>query len=177
MAMFVHMADARMAARIRRGGLRAQAYHLQPAQLHAGGPALPERAVFCVPVVPNIQHSLQWLRVLKAAGYRTAVAVRFRVADSTPVWAEHYLRWPRPMSAAEAVALFLHSADPRGFQVLVPRSVAAGEIVRIDSVPQTFGWRYQPDAHARFPRWPERGGIKSARLRAVHGRWFDDPPR
>ena len=41
MAMFVHMADARMAARIRRGGLRAQAYHLQPAQLHAGGPALP----------------------------------------------------------------------------------------------------------------------------------------
>lgn len=166
LAMFVHLTDARLAPAIRRNGLRAARYPLQPAQTQAGGPALPPRAVFCVPMLPDIQASFQWLRTLKASGYRTAMAVRFRVSDEQPVWASHYREWPKPMRAAEAVELFLRSPDPRGLQVMIPRSIAAGEVQRIHGVRQIFGWRWQPDAHGKELTWPAPGGIKAARKRA-----------
>jgi hypothetical protein len=165
MAMFVHIADARSEGAIRRAGIRANRFHLQPAQIAAGGPPLPRRAVFCVPVLPDIQASLQWLRELKARGNRTSCAVQFRLPDAEPVLAGHYRDWPRAMAAAEAVALFLRSPDPLGMQVLLPRAVAAAEIHRIREVRQVFGWRYFPGSHERRPYWPAPGSIKAARLR------------
>ncbi len=165
MAMFVHIADAQDAASIRRAGIRPTAWHLQPAQRALGGPPLPRRGVFCVPVLPDIQATLQWLRTLKARGNRTACAVQFRLPDAEPVFVGHYRAWPSGMRAAEAVALFLRSPDPRGLQVVLPRAVAAREIHRVRAVRQVFGWRHFPDAHNRRPTWPAPGEIKAARLR------------
>ncbi len=170
MATFIHIADERRAAAIRRSGLKAARYDLQPGLPVAGELPLPAKAVFCVPVVPNYQFTLQWLRALKIMARTTSCAVQFRLGDQEPVLVGHYREWPKAMTAAEAVGLFLSSSDPRGMQVLVPRSVEAREVQRIRAVPQLVGWRYYPDAHGRPRRWPESGSINAARTRNRMGR-------
>lgn len=174
MAMFLHLADSRDREAIGRSGLRAGVYHLHPRTRDMqGGPALPSRAVFCVPVVPNIQVTLQWLRVLKHDGHRTSCAVQFRLGDEEQVFAAHFRDWPLPMTAAEAVRLFLAHADPRGLQVLVPHRIAARDIHRIRAVPQIMGWRHYPDAHGQEPPWYAKGEIGARRLRErVNTRWY-----
>ena len=164
MASFVHVTDAREATRLRLSGLRPCRYRTG----RAPDSACP-RGVFCVPVLPDFQATFQWLRELKRRGHRTACAVQFRLPDAEPVLAGHFAQrlhdGLEPMTAAQAVALFLRHPDPRGLEVVVPRKVLPREIVRVRALPQVVGWRFRPGAKGAWPSGPTWGEVKGARVR------------
>lgn len=151
-AMFVHLTPEKNVRRIRRAGIKVQG---------AG--------VFCVPVLPSYVLSHQWLRELRRRGQRLIVAVHFRVPDEQRVFVGHYSNAGTEMTAAEAVSVARDADDARGYQVVVPRSIAAAELHRIRQVRQVTGWRYRPDAHGRrpcaCPACLGRGEYKAADLR------------
>ncbi|CRK55719.1 hypothetical protein [Alloactinosynnema sp. L-07] len=93
----------------------------------------------------------QWGRELRKSGYRTTVAVRFRVPDDEPVTVSHYNRKPVSMTAAKAAALIRAHPDPRGYEVFLPRAVRAAEIHDVRHVSGVTGWRHMPDAHGTPP--------------------------
>lgn len=156
--MFVHIADERDRARIRRAGI-------VPSRARASG----LWGVFCMPVLPNYFLSYQWLRELKRRGARTMVGIHFRVSDGEPVLVGHYGREPLPTTAAAAVRVILDAADARGFQVVLPRKVLPEEIHATRMINRVVGWRYYPDAHGHrpcgCPACLGRGQIKSRKLR------------
>lgn len=160
--MLVHLTPEKNARRIRRAGIAASGYR---------------RGVFCMPVLSSYVLSYQWLRELRRGGQRLIVAVHFRVPDHELVLVGHYSEAGTEMTAAEAVSVILHAEDPRGYQIVIPRSIAPTELHRVRHVRQVTGWRYQPNAHGRrpcvCPACLGRGEYKAAVLR----RRFDtDPP-
>jgi hypothetical protein len=160
MASFIHLTDARDMKKMLRGGLRAER--------SADG----DRGVFCVPVVPNFQTTFQWLRELKRRGYRTAIAIQFRLPDIEVVRVGRYAQPHAEMTAAEAAAFFLAAPDPRGLEVIVPRSIKASEIAAVRAVPQLVGWRYFPEAKGKPPYWPQPGSFNASYTgRAVDKRY------
>ncbi|MFF2041507.1 HEAT repeat domain-containing protein [Kitasatospora sp. NPDC058170] len=174
MAMFVHLTSSGGSARIRRSGIRADS--------RGQGDA---RGVYCFPVLPSYQLTHQWLRELARFGTRGGlVAVHVRLDDEQPVLVGHYrdralLRQQR-VRAAEAVRLVGALDDPRGWEVFVPRAVAAREVHRIRSAPQVAGWRYRPDVHGTRPCTCAgcriRGEYGGRRLRERHPHPLDGPP-
>jgi hypothetical protein len=159
-ATFVHIADERDAASIRRTGLKLRrAAKLLPSGRPPG--------VFASPVVQNFLVSHQWVRELKKRGFKVAVGVYFRVPDAEPVWAGLYNEAKQPVSAAQAFAQ-LSQEGALGFEVIIPRSIAPREIQAIRSLPQTLGWRHFPGAHERGIfcgcKYCQRGEIKSRRI-------------
>ena len=87
-----------------------------------------------MPVLPSYFASHQWLRELKRSGVREFVGVHFRLPDAEPVVVGHFKAAHVPMSAARAVRLLLAAADPRGYEVIVPRQVRPAEIHALRSV-------------------------------------------
>lgn len=174
MAMFVHLTNAANAPRIRRSGIRAGSW--------AQGDT---RGVYCFPVLPSYTLTHQWVRELARFHPKGAlVAVHVRLDDAQEVLVGHYRdrakeaqRWH---TAAEAVARIAALPDPRGWEVVLPRAVAAGEVHRVRAVPQVAGWRYLPDAHGRRPctciGCRGRGGYGDRRLRERHPHPLDGPP-
>jgi hypothetical protein len=159
MATFVHMADARLARRIVRGGIHATDFWALPED------GRPRRGVFCVPVTADFQMTYQWLRELKRRGHRTACGIQFRVGDAEAVFVGRYHQWPQQMTATQSVEFFHRAMDARGLQVVVPRAILAREITAVRSVPQVTGWRFYPSAKGSTPwRWVH-GEINAARLR------------
>ncbi|WP_031068628.1 HEAT repeat domain-containing protein [Streptomyces sp. NRRL WC-3742] len=174
MAMFVHLTSAANAPRIRRAGIRAES----PGQ---GG----LHGVYCFPVLPSYTLTHQWLRELARFGPKgSLVAVHVRLDDDEQVLTGHYGdKWTdgqRWCSAAEAVARIGALADPRGWEVVLPRAVTAREVHRIRAVPQVAGWRYVPGAHGSRPcncqGCRSRGGYGDRRLRERHPHPLDGPP-
>ena len=161
MSIFVHIADERQSAGIRRSGLKLM-YSI-PAD------AAGSYGIFALPVVPNFLISHQWVRELKRRGFRVAVGVYFRVPDTQQVFAGLYNKKKEPMLAAEASA-YLRKHETLGYEVIIPCSIAASQIEAIRSIPQKLGWRYFPGAHERgvfcWCRGCQRGGYKS-RLKRV----------
>ena len=160
MPVFVHLTSHRNLPAIRRGGVA-------PAK---GSP------VYVLPVTRNFQISHQWLQELRRFGSGTIVGIYFRIPDDEIVEVGHYASEPVRMPAAEAVALMLQAeqrdaeaaraadgankavrqrrrlpTSPEGFQVLIGRRIAPGEILRAKALPQVVGWRYAPGAHGRPP--------------------------
>ncbi|SEM05946.1 HEAT repeat domain-containing protein [Streptacidiphilus jiangxiensis] len=174
MAMFVHLASSADDRRIRRSGLRADSRG-------QGG----ARGVYCFPVLPSYTLTHQWLRELAWFGTRgSLVAVHVRIDDAQPVLVGHYSERRRDgqatVPAAEAVRRVGALADPRGWEVFVPRAITAAEVHRIRPVPQSVGWRHLPDAHGRRPctcfGCRERGAYGARRLRERHPHPLDGPP-
>lgn len=163
--MLVHLAPATEAAAVRRGGLRPSRHR-----------RLGSRGVFAMPVLPSYVLTHQWGRELRRRGHRSTVAVHFRVPDDEEVWVGHYGRDPVRVTAAEAAAVVRAADDPRGYEVFVPRKVAAREIHRVRPVNPVTGWRYVPGAHGRppcaCPACLPAGEFGAARIRAKYG----DPP-
>ncbi|MFJ4184771.1 HEAT repeat domain-containing protein [Kitasatospora sp. NPDC089509] len=174
MAMFVHLTSAANTPRIRRAGIRADSRG-------QGG----VRGVYCFPVLPSYTLTHQWLRELARFGPKGSLAaVHVRLDDAQQVLVGHYRdrakdaqRW---LTAAEAVARIAALPDPRGWEVVLPRAVAAGEVHRIRAVPQVTGWRYLPNAHGTRPctcfGCRIRGEYGSRRLRERHPHPLDGPP-
>jgi len=160
MATFIHLADERVAGRIRRGGIRATMFEGRRRDVTGL-----RRGIFCVPVVANFQTTFQWLRELKRRGHTRACGIQFRIDDAELVFVGHYNQRPREMTAAQSVALFLRTEDPRGLQVVVPRTICAREITGVRAIPQVIGWRFYPAAKGRSPLWPANGSINASRLR------------
>jgi hypothetical protein len=160
MPVFVHIADERDIASIRRTGLRLPRVSPLARPGHPVG-------VFALPVTANFPVTHQWVRELKKRGFKVAVGIYFRVPSQEPVWAGRYDEEKVRMSAAQAAA-FLGKEQVLGYEVVIPRSVSAGEIEAVRSLPQTVGWRHFPGAHERGIvcgcKNCQRGEIKSRRI-------------
>ncbi|MER7514859.1 HEAT repeat domain-containing protein [Streptomyces sp. NPDC126499] len=169
MATFVHLTPAALAARIRRGGVRA-------------GNGRSGRGVYLFPVLPSYTLTHQWLRELaRRPGSRGLVAVHVRLPDGEPVTVGRYNdREPARTTAAEAVRRIGALDDARGWEVFLPRAVARAEVRQIRSVHQVTGWRYFPDAHGVAPCTCDgcrvRGEYGSRRLRSRRPHPLDGPP-
>jgi len=132
--------------------------------------------VYAMPVLPNFFVSHQWLRELRRRGRPPLIGVDFVVPDDEPVLVGHYSQAHHEMTAAEAGALIMRAEDPIGYEVVLPRGVAAAEIAGTRAVPQVVGWRYWPEARGR-PPCPcpvcQRGNIRASRVRAKFGPQYD----
>lgn len=163
--MFVHLTPESRAALIRRNGI---ARPRRPNGVHP-------RGVFAVPVTRDFYVTHQWLRELKRGGQGAVAGVYFRIPDDEPVWVGHYGRAHHEMTAAAAGAVFSEAEDRRGWEVVIPRRIAAKEIHRVRSLPQVVGWRYHPESKGKPPfctcRYCTRGAYGAARLRA----WLGSP--
>jgi hypothetical protein len=133
-AVLTHLIPAKLAARARKNGLKAGA-----------------RGLFCMPLLPNYFVSHQWMRELKRRGQRTFVAVDFRLRSDEKIAVGHYGHEKVTTTVGKAIADIMSIADPRGWELVLPRSVAAAEIVNVRPVARVAGWRYFPGAHARRP--------------------------
>ena len=169
MATFVHLTPAAHTARIRRGGIRAQGREEW-------------RGVFMFPVLPSYTLTHQWLRELsRRPGPRQLVAVHLKLADSESVRVGRYNdREPVTTTAADAVRRIAALEDARGWEVFLPRAVAAREVRGIRAVRQVNGWRYFPNAHGVTPctcfGCRVRGEYGSQRLRRRRPHPYDGPP-
>lgn len=157
MPVLVHLAREDDAKRMVRRGIRAG------------------RGVYCLPVMESYFVSHQWLRELKRGGARTLVAVHFRLPDEEPVLVGRFDKQHEETTLGRAVRRIRQAPSPLGFELIVPRAVAAKEILAVRAVPQVSGWRYYPEAKGRPPfctcRSCNRGEIKAGeRWRAVEPR-------
>lgn len=162
MPQFIHLADARDIASIRRGGIRADS----EAWSHTG--------VYALPVLPSYTLTHQWLRELKRRGMKTLSAVQFFIPAREPALVGSYRhRQPLETTASGAVGVFRTHVSGLGLQVFVPRKIAPREIRRFYTPSQVAGWRYFPDAHGKPPfcgcRFCVRGEIKNRKLREAYG--------
>ena len=137
MPLFVHIADERDTASIRRSGLRL-----------AKGLPRTNSGIFAMPVISNFVLTHQWVRELKRRGFRTAVGVYFRIPKDQVVLMGHYNEAKVSCSASEAAARF-RSEQKQGFETIIPRSIQPREVHAIRALPQTLGWRYFPGAHEK----------------------------
>jgi hypothetical protein len=125
MADFVHITSVRAARRIERTGIAARSHRV------AEG-----RGVYCMPVLASFTLTHQWVRELRRWHGGVLVAVHLRLPDDEPVTVGRFGQPPREVTAAEAVAVVRELTDPRGYELFVPRAVAAAEVRRIRNVPQ-----------------------------------------
>ncbi len=169
MTMLVHLIDDRQRASIKRSGIRGEFATLRS----GGGNVEISRAVYAMPVMPNYFATHQWLRELKRRGMRTISGVHFRHRSDAMVWVGRYDGDHRNVPLGHAVSLIMAEPDPRGWQVVIPKSIPANAIHAVRAVPQVVGWRYSPDSHDRGP-WKclcdscnegLKGDIKSMALR------------
>lgn len=158
MANLVHLTPEDRARRIVRSGVAARS---------SGGAG--ERGVYCMPVLTSYMLTHQWVRELRRWHPGVLAAVDLRISDDEPVQVGRYNREPERCPAARAVALVREAADPRGFEIFVPRAISAGEVRGVRSVAQSIGWRHKPDAHGvrpcPCPACIQPGTPKVARLR------------
>jgi hypothetical protein len=157
--MFVHLTPESSATRIQRNGI---ACLRKPFGERPGG-------IFAMPVTRNFYVSHQWLRELKRRGGNTMVGVYFRVPDDEVVWVGHYRQSHRSMTAAQAAAAFMGAENREGWEVIIPRRIAAREIHRVRTLPQVLGWRFFPEAKGKPPyctcKYCTGGEYGAARLR------------
>jgi hypothetical protein len=163
MARFVHITAWRNAAAVRRSGLRPRRFK--------GG--LREPGVYATPVLARYEVTHQWAREIKRWGGRSLAAATFVVPDDEPVLVGRYGRALDEVSAAEAVGLIHGLEDARGWQVVIPRAVTAGELVHVRPLRRVTGWRYFPDAHGQAPcgcpACSPRGEPFARKIRAAYG--------
>jgi len=139
--MFVQLASESRVGLIRRNGIS----RLRKASVDrlAG--------VFAVPSNASSTSRTGGFRELKRRGQGAIFGVYVRLRDDEPVWVGHYGQSHRRMTTAEAVAEFLGAESREGWEVIIPRRIAANEIHRVRSLPQVVGWRYDPGARGKSP--------------------------
>jgi hypothetical protein len=136
----VHLAPESAERAIRRSGLRGKKANVSTAPSTT---VVLERAVYAMPVVADFWTTFQWLRELRRGHDERLVAVYFRVPDNEPVYFGRYNEPHLARTAGAAAAWVLE--NPAGAQVVVPRSVAAKEVVAVRRVKQLVGWTDVPE--------------------------------
>jgi len=160
MARFVHIADGRYSAAIRRDGLKAS---------RAVGDL---RGVFCVPVVSDYARTFQWSRELRRGRGNSLVSIFFVLNDAESVLVGHYGREKLEMTAAQAHQFFQSAPEPFGYEVFVTRAIRPKEIKSIRAAPRLIGWRVFPTAKGKRPLWPQAGTRNAERLRQSIEGWY-----
>lgn len=145
--MLVHLIDERSTASVKRSGLRGGACTISA----CGESVALVEAVYAMPVLPNFFASHQWLRELKRRGMRSIAAAYFRERANTHVWVGRYDDEHRLVPLGHAAGLIMREPDPRGWQLVLPRSIPAKAIHAIRTVPQVIGWRFHPASHDQAP--------------------------
>ncbi|MFB9360601.1 HEAT repeat domain-containing protein [Actinoplanes nipponensis] len=140
MTDLVHLTPQHSARRVARTGIAARSRGW-----------FGDRGVFCMPVLPSFTLTHQWVRELRRWHPGVLAAVQLRLPGDEPVTVGRYGVPPQRLTAARAAALVRELADPRGYEVFVPRAVTAAEIRHVRSIPQGVGWRYLPGAHGTRP--------------------------
>jgi hypothetical protein len=156
MPLLVHLAPERSLESIRKNGIKPS----RGRERVPGG-------VFCMPVLRDYSVSYQWLRELRRKGPQRLYAVHFRVPDEQPIYVGHYGKEKVHTTVGEAIGLLMRQPDPRGYELILPRAVAAKELHRIRAVRQVVGWRFAPSAKGTRPcpcDFCQRGLINSRRL-------------
>jgi hypothetical protein len=163
MATFIHVTSVKQVRGIRNTGIKA--HRTRWAEIPVG--------VYALPVVPDFAQTHQWVREMKYwAGQRIMYGVNFRIPDSTSVWIGRYNQVHRKVTAADAVACFMDGKASLGYEVIIPRSIAAKEIRRIRYMSKLVGWRYRPDAHGMQPcpcDYCRQSTFKARRIREQGG--------
>lgn len=124
--------------------------------------------VYASPVTKNYFASHQWLRELKRRNAGPMVAIYFRIPDETVVFIGRYNQEHQQMTAAQAIATMMQCEYQAGYEVIIPRKIAKGEIQRYRTVSQVIGWRYYPEAHGKKPcgcPYCQRGEYGARKLR------------
>lgn len=168
MPILVHLTSHKNLQKILRSGIigaKKNIYCQQKQQLYQEI----NKAVYCMPVLPNYYLSHQWLRELKRSGQNNFVGVYFKLDSKESVWVGHYNQPHIQVTVNEAINLIMN-ADAQGYEIIVPRSINSKEIHKIKSLPQILGWRYYPQAHSDKPNCAcpmclPSGSIKSRKLR------------
>jgi hypothetical protein len=133
MVMLVHVTAAKLEPRIKRSGLRA------------------DYGIYAFPVLPSFTLTHQWTREILKWKRQPMIGVYFRVPDDEVVRFGRYGAVMRTLPAARAVSEIRKAPDPRGFQIILDRSVKVSELVRITALRGVLGWRHKPDAHGKKP--------------------------
>jgi hypothetical protein len=133
MAQFIHLAAESHRRSIRQSGIK-----VSRTRSLAG--------VYAFPQTENFVVSHLWMRELKRLRGRPMIAVRFRIADSERVLIGKFNAEHIEVSASEAVGIAHAHEDPLGLEVVIPRSVRAGEVKSFYVPPKAVGWRYYPAA-------------------------------
>lgn len=105
-------------------------------------------AVYAMPVVVDFWTTFQWLRELRRGHDERLVAVYARVPDNEPVYFGRYNEPHAAHTAAAAAAWVLK--NPAGAQIVVPRSIAAKDVVAIRRMKQLVGWTEVPEPSKNF---------------------------
>lgn len=153
MAILVHLADEKNAAKILKNGLKTGRY---------------ATGIYCMPVLPNFYISHQWLREVKRSGAKSYVGVYFKIASSEMVYAGRYGAKHKHLSVGAAIKEIMEMEDPLGYELIIDRKITAEEIFKIKNLPQTLGWRYFPNSHNKKPcncEYCLRGTIKGRKTK------------
>ncbi|MEZ5962192.1 MAG: hypothetical protein R3C30_17470 [Hyphomonadaceae bacterium] len=142
--MLVHLAPAKLEARIRRSGIR-------PGEGLFGG--YKSDVVYAFPVLPSYTTTHQWTREIMKWRRQPLVGVYFRVPDSEIIEFGHFNDGQEllKVQASVAAGAVRRAADARGFEIILRRPIERKEITRIAPVRGVVGWRHMPDAHLRKP--------------------------
>lgn len=142
MVMLVHLAPAKLEAKIRRGGIR-------PGHGLFGG--YKSELVYAFPVLPSYTITHQWTREVSKWRRQPMIGVYFRVPDDEEVEFGRFNSELMKLPASVAAGAVRVVRDPRGFEIILRRPIERREIVRIKPVRGVVGWRHTPDAHLRKP--------------------------
>lgn len=162
----MHIAPENEARDIARRGIRATRWAPDP-QNHPEH----DRVVWAFPVLESYTLTHSWSRELKRWGRSTLAAFTFRVPDDDPAYVRHFSNPVVLSTASEAAGIVRSAADPRGYEILLPRRVEAAEIVRWRVLPRAIGWRYWPKAKnspmrlCDCPCCVPRGEVRAKRYR------------
>jgi len=119
--------------------------------------------VFCFPVLPDFFQTHQWLHELRRRSRVKLCGVYFRIPDEELVHCGHFGSAHNRVTAVQAVATA--KGATLGTEVIVPRTVSRGEILRVKTLPQIVGWRHYPEAKGSELLWPQAGTYGARRLR------------
>lgn len=170
MPQFVHLADDRDIARIRKNGIKARKIHGRQA-----------RGVFATPVLQNYYRSHQWIRELRRSGIKLISAVQFHAPDDVAVAVGRYNETHVETTAGDSVRIFMEHSTGMGLEVIFKGSIPADWITRTYTPDQIIGWRYYPESHSdgRKPcgcDYCQRGQIKNRKLREAYEKQNRDEP-
>lgn len=166
MPQFIHIADEKDAASIKRSGIKIF-------------PAWSTKGVFATPVLQNYVVAHQWVRELKRRGMKTVVAVQFLIPAREKVLVGRYNEKPLETTASGAIKIFREHSNGLGLQVVIPRKILPDEIRRIYTPSQIAGWRYFPGSHGKKPcgcDYCAGGQIKGRKRRDAYEEWDNRDP-
>jgi hypothetical protein len=153
-ASFLHITDERRALRLLRIGIPAARHHgvaVEGKAFHC--------AVVCFPLAAHFPMCARRRRDPTLRHRRCARAIEFRIDDGEHVLLRYRGRELERMTAAEAAAFFLWTADARGFEVLVPRAILAREIASMRTISELTAWSFHRASARPTVLWWSRSAL------------------